>query len=68
MYYSWYNISTTNNNNKLSYTWWDENGDETEPIEITISDGNYSVDTLNEAIQEQLITNKHYVSKQLMVF
>ncbi len=65
MYYSWYNVTTSNNNNKFSYTWWDENGDETEPIEITIADGYYTIDTLNEAIQEKLVINKHYVTKTI---
>jgi hypothetical protein len=64
MFYSWFNINgMLYNNNKFSYKWWDSSGELTETHTITIDNGNYSIDTLNEALQNKLFLNKHYVSK-----
>lgn len=63
MYYSWFNISTEYNNNQFQYTWFDSAGVLNQTITITIPSGNYSIETLNEYLQSQLITRGHYVTR-----
>jgi hypothetical protein len=65
MYYSWFNISANYNNNKFAYTWFDNTGELNVTVTITIPDGNYSIETLNEYLQSQLIANGHYVTRTL---
>jgi hypothetical protein len=63
MYYSWFNISAVYNNNRFQYTWFDNTGELNTTVTITIPDGNYSIQTLNEYLQSQLIANGHYVTR-----
>jgi hypothetical protein len=64
MFYSWFNINASlYNNHQFTYKWWDASGLLTETFTVTIDDGNYSIDTLNEALQNKLFLNKHYVTK-----
>ena len=48
-------ISVANNNNIFQYTWIDEN-----PYTVTIPDGLYDVNGLNNAFQTAMFNNKHY--------
>ena len=57
---SWYNISEALNNNKFSYKWFDNSGELTVNVNITIQDGVYTVNNLNEYIQSRLYSNGHY--------
>lgn len=59
LYYSWYNILSTLNNNTFSYVWYTNSGSTT--VNITIPDGFYSIDDLNAYLQSQLIVNGHYL-------
>lgn len=64
MFYSWFNINASlYNNNSFTYMWWNSSGTLSDTFTISIDDGNYSIDTLNEAIQNKLFLNKHYVTK-----
>lgn len=56
MYYSNYNISTSLNNYKFSYTWIDGT-----VVDVIIPDSNLSVVGINEYMQFVMITNKHYL-------
>lgn len=56
MYFSNYNISTTLNNYKFSYTWIDGT-----VIQVVIPDSNMSVKQINEYMQYIMIQNKHYL-------
>lgn len=56
IYYSWFNISSSYNNNKISYKWID-----TVTYTITIPDGNYSVSSLSLYIQSVMYANLHYM-------
>lgn len=62
IYYSWFNITSKNNNNKFSYMWWDEYGALTKNITVTIPDGFYSVGDLNEYLQMTFAKNGHYLA------
>lgn len=59
LYYSWYNITERNNNNKFTLYW------PTGPLElifnITIPDGYYSVSTLNLWLQSFCVQNGLYL-------
>lgn len=59
MYYSWFNISATYNNNIIKYNW--VVGATTTEYTITIPDGLYEVSRLNELLQFALIQNGHYL-------
>ncbi len=59
MYYSWYNITSANGNNTLSYTFPTFVGSTT--VSITIPDGFYSISELNSYLQSVMITNGHYL-------
>ena len=61
LYYSWFNISAANQNNFFQYTWWDENGDLTQVVDVFIPDGYYSVQTLNEFFISVMTQNGHYL-------
>ena len=58
MYYSWFNILSTQANNKLSYTW--TAGGVTTTYTITIPDGLYEIADLNRFIQFTCIQNSTY--------
>jgi hypothetical protein len=60
LFFSWFNI-TKKYNNTLSYTWFDINGILNQIIEITIPDGYYSVNTLNEFLQSEFVKKGHYL-------
>jgi hypothetical protein len=51
MYYSWFNISAAYNNNRFQYTWFDNTGELNTTVTVTIPDGSYSIETLNEYFQ-----------------
>jgi hypothetical protein len=59
MYYSWFNITSANQNNTLSYKFPTSSG--TTTVTLTIPDGFYSVSDLNTYLQSQLIANGHYL-------
>jgi len=59
MYYSWYNILASLDNNTFTYTWYDFAGSTVEII--TIPDGFYDISTLNAYLQSQMIANGHYL-------
>ena len=49
MYYSWFNISASQyNNNVFQYRWFDASGVLNQVFTVTIPDGLYTIDTLNE--------------------
>lgn len=56
MYYSNFNISTSLNNYKFSYTW--VNGT---VVNISIPNSNMSISQINEYLQFIMIQNKHYL-------
>lgn len=62
LFYSWFNISQNYNNNKFQYVWWDINGELTDIVDVVIPDGYYSVNTLNEYLQSQMVKNNHYLT------
>ena len=59
MYYSWYNITTTNNNNTFSIIW--PIGAGTSTYTLTLPNGFYDVAGLNTYIQQYCITNGLYL-------
>ena len=59
MYYSWFNITATNQNNTISILWPSGAGSIT--YNITIPDGYYDVAGLNQYIQQFCITNALYL-------
>jgi len=56
MYYSTFNITSVNNNNKFNYVWVDGT-----LVQVTIPDGYYTIATLNEFLQFTMIQNLHYL-------
>ncbi len=63
MYQCWFNITSALNNNKFSYTWY-QNGNEYGSgvtYNVTIPDGWYSTETLNEFLQWTMINNLTYL-------
>lgn len=60
MYYSWFNITSEFNNNTIQYIWIDGAGVQT-TYTITIPDGLYEVNTLNQLLQFTFIQNGHYL-------
>jgi hypothetical protein len=58
MFYSWFNIQTTYNNNKFSYTW--TSGTTTTTYDIIIPDGLYEISDINNYIQFVCIQNGTY--------
>jgi hypothetical protein len=58
MYYSWFNIATIYNNNSFTYTW--TVGVITTIYTITIPDGLYEINDLNNLIQFECIKNLTY--------
>lgn len=65
MYYSTFNITAANGNNKFSYTWIDGTtfpvGTGTSSTSETIPDGFYDADGLNDLLHFQMIANGHYL-------
>lgn len=58
MFYSWFNITTTAQNNYFTYTW--TNGGVTTTYTITIPDGLYEIKDINNLIQFECIKNGTY--------
>jgi hypothetical protein len=58
IYYSWFNIATIYNNNYFTYTW--TAGITTTVYTITIPDGLYEINDLNNLIQFECIKNLTY--------
>lgn len=58
MFYSWFNITSTANNNKLSYTW--TAGTTTTTYTITIPNGLYEISAINNYCQYTMIQNNTY--------
>jgi hypothetical protein len=56
IYYSWFNIQASLNNNTYSYKWI--NGT---TVAVVMPDGFYTVSDLNEYLQSVMIANKHYL-------
>jgi hypothetical protein len=68
MYYSWFNITTSNtgsryNNNVFQYVWYNNGGSATRTI--TIPDGFYTVEDLNAYLQSQMVANGDYLVDSL---
>jgi hypothetical protein len=62
MFYSWYNINASKyNNNTISYLWFDISGNLNQTYDVVYPDGFYSVNTLNEYLQSQMVKNGHYL-------
>lgn len=57
MYYSWYNISQSNNNNSFSYLW---PGDLDETV-VSLPDSHMEITTLNSYLQSVFVSNGHYM-------
>lgn len=60
IYYSWYNISSDYQNNIIQYKWVNNIGTQT-TYTITIPDGLYEIQTLNQLLQFEFIKNGHYL-------
>lgn len=58
MFYSWFNITSTANNNRLTYTW--TTGTTTTTYEIIIPDGLYEISAINNYCQFVMIQNSTY--------
>lgn len=58
MYYSWFNITNTANNNVITYTW--TSGAVTTTYTINIPDGLYEIVDINNYCQYVMIQNKTY--------
>jgi len=59
LYYSWFNITSLYQNNKIQYIW--VSGGTSTTFTITIPDGLYEVSTLNQLLQYSFIANGHYL-------
>ena len=59
MYYSWFNILDTYNNNILTYTW--TVGSTTTTYTITVPNGLYNIVDINAYCQYTMINNGHYL-------
>jgi len=59
VYYSWYNISASQNNNSFQLSI--PTGATTATLTITLPDGAYNISTLNAYMQSQLKANGYYV-------
>lgn len=59
IYYSWYNITASQNNNSFQFVWPTNAGSTT--YTVTIQDGYYSVANLNSYLQQFCITNGLYL-------
>jgi hypothetical protein len=59
MYYSWFNISATYQNNTFSYTW--TVGGVTTTYPVVLPDGLYEIAQINAYLQFVMINNGHYL-------
>jgi hypothetical protein len=60
LYYSWFNITANNSNNTYSY-YFPTGSSRTLFGPYTITDGFYTISQLNSYIQNQMISNGHYL-------
>ena len=58
--YSWFNISSVYNNNKLDFYWPTASATYSK-ITLTIPDGYYTTTTLNNYLQSQFVSNGYYL-------
>ena len=63
IYYSWYNVTTRNNNTTYEYIWNGTSGPTT--YTVTMPDGTYEVADMNAYLQKQFIANGHYLVDDL---
>jgi hypothetical protein len=56
MYYSTFNITAANRNNTYTYTWVDGT-----IVTVTMPDGFYDIDALNNYLHFTMVQNKHYL-------
>jgi len=60
IYFSWFNITAKNNNNFFQYKWFNNvNGDVDDIHDITIPDGFYSIEVLNEILLSVMASRGH---------
>jgi len=60
MFFSWFNVSAANNNNKFSYNWpWSTTG--TTVFDVTIEDGYYDPLMIYEILLLKMVENGHYL-------
>jgi hypothetical protein len=59
MYYSWFNVTTSLNNNTFTYTW--TVGAVTTTHTVVIPDGLYNIVDINSYLQWTMINNGHYL-------
>lgn len=59
MFYSWFNITVSSNNNTLSYSW--TVGGVSSTIRVVIPDGLYDIVDINAYLQWTMIQNGHYL-------
>jgi len=55
MYYSWPNLTTSNNNNAFSYSW------QGVTFSVNVPSGFYTISELNSYLQSVMVTNNHYL-------
>lgn len=58
--FSWFNVTKAYNNNFFQYKWWDINGD-LQIYDVTIDDGYYSIQDLNEYLELIMVKRGHYL-------
>lgn len=56
MFYSWFNITSSNNNNYFQYRWFDNI-----TYDVNIPDGFYDIEGLNAYLQSVFKSRKHYM-------
>lgn len=61
-YYSWPNVTSSNQNNSFSYQWFDLSGNLTKTYTLTIPDGYYTYSDLNSWLYEELCNRGHFVT------
>ena len=61
VFYSWFNISAKHQNNKINIKWWDSAGVLADTYVCTVSDGYYSLGTLNEYLMDFMTRNHLYM-------
>ena len=57
--YSWFNVNTTYNNKKLGYNF--PSGGSFITVNLTLPDGFYTVNDINDFLHQQMIANGHYL-------
>lgn len=58
LYYSWFNITSENNNNSFQFTWYDG---ATTTHTVSLDDGFYDIASLNSYLQDYCIDNDLYL-------